>query len=248
MDTIKMTRAEAARACNVTTKTIDRWVATGKVEAEMSEDKGRVLLIPQDLLNGSTDTNEESGKSPLVNNDITMKELADMDIAGELTFALAITYDQITTHILRAREKLGLIEAPEKLHEREEVVSQTEEELKGNLSALSEREKAIVEREADVEKIIAKAENLQDMIDKAVQIRQWCVDTVEILQSSEVWKDAYNEEQSELPEWPRDVDIDDIIDWVADVTKPPAKKKLVAKEENTEEEFSDDEDWPKDEE
>lgn len=246
MDTIKMSRAEAAKACNVTTKTIDRWVATGKVEAEMSEDKGRVLLIPQDLLNGSTETSEEPTKSPLVNNDITMKELTELDVAGELTFALAITYDQITTHILRAREKLGLIEAPEKLHEREEAVSQTEEELKGKKSALSEREKAITVRETDVDKIMAKVENLQDMIEKAVQIRQWCVDTVSILQNSEVWKDAYNEEESELPEWPRDVDIDDIIDWVADVTKPPVKKKTVAKEEN-EEEFSDDEDWPKDE-
>ena len=169
---VRMSRQEAAESLRVSTKTIDRWVELGKLEADASLGRKRFVLVPEDVMPGyvepvteaATETGQVVSEKPQEAQQLGEDDTRKLT-ANKRRDANKAEIDAIKSDIELAEVK-GLRETPEELRQREEAVFQSENKLADATEAVTEREKA-VEGLAD-----ARTE-LQDILSKAIPAVQW---------------------------------------------------------------------------
>ena len=258
---IRMSRKEAAEKLGISSKTVDRWIVSGRLEADMSLGRERFVLVPEDALPGYTvprvsinDTGDGQPEIEPTTNELTLKAMMELDKVNGLTPSQAQTYDIMTVHVAKARERLGLLEKPENLREREEVVFQAESILSDEQEAILERQKKVLAREKAVTGLEDERNELDAILLKVGLVKKWCTDTVAAIQRSPVWEEAYHAEKSQLPDWPAEVDAYEIQNWgteekqkkVAFIGKGKPRKETPVIVEDVE--FDDNETEPDDEE
>lgn len=114
-------------------------------------------------------------------------------------------------------------------------------DLEQRLNDLADREAKLAKipegmekRERESEQKEAELEQVKVDMQKVDLVKKWAGDTLNVLLNSKVWKDAYYEEGSELPEWPTTISEEEIASW-AELPQPAKKRPKRVKKQAVDE-------------
>ena len=216
------TLEEAAEIHRVSIPTERNWLKEGRYPHAKKNGK---WTIPQCCMDGhSQEEIKKGGTGNMGVNEELVAETKERDL-------LVIRKEKLTLQkdvdALEAERGGGII-IPE------QVAAFNEAEAKQDARDISitAREKAV---DNAIRSVKEAKQDIQTVSHKIELVKNWCYTTVSVLQGNPEWASVFNADDSQIPDWPRGIDPEEVTEWGRGITTQPVKT-------NSDPEFDDSED------